>query len=163
MPPAGIVYRPKTDADRPFLLRVFSTTRADEMAIVPWTPEQKAEFLSMQFHAQWTHYERYYPDAEFLVIEKEGVPIGRIYIDRTPGEICLVDITLLPEARGSGLGTQLLREILDEGESTASRVTIHVERFNPAMRLYQRLGFVPIEESGVYYLMRWTPASVPSD
>ncbi len=157
MPPAGIVYRPKTDEDRAFLAQVYASTRADEMAMVPWTPEQKAEFLAMQFDAQWKHYEQYYPDADFLVIERNGEPIGRIYIDRMPEEICLVDIALLPEVRGAGLGTQLVQEILDEAQAAGKRVTIHVEHFNPAMHLYQRLGFVPVEESGVYYLMRWTP------
>lgn len=162
MPPPGIVYRPKTDADRPFLAHVYATTRADEMAIVPWTDEQKAEFLAMQFNAQWSHYEQYYPDADFLVIERDGTPIGRIYIDRLPQEICLVDIALIPEARGSGLGTQLMREILEEGQATGKRVTIHVERFNPAMRLYQRLGFEPVAENGVYYQMRWSPTPGPT-
>jgi GNAT superfamily N-acetyltransferase len=163
MPPPGIVYRPKTDADRPFLRYVYATTRADEMALVQWTPEQKGEFLDMQFNAQWSHYEQYYPDCAFLVIERDGQPIGRIYIDRTPEEICLVDIALLPETRGAGLGTQLVQELLDEAQAAGKRVTIHVEHFNPAMRLYQRLGFQPIEETGVYYLMRWSPASTPAD
>jgi GNAT superfamily N-acetyltransferase len=157
MPPAGIVYRPKTDADRPFLAYVYATTRADELSLVPWTPEQKAEFLEMQFNAQWSHYEQYYPDCAFLVIEREGRPIGRIYIDRLPDEICLVDIALIPEARGTGLGTLLMQEILEEGQATGKRVLIHVERYNPAMRLYTRLGFVPVEESGVYYQMMWSP------
>jgi GNAT superfamily N-acetyltransferase len=158
MPPAGIVYRPKTDADRSFLSYVYATTRADEMAIVQWTPGQKAAFLEMQFNAQWSHYEKHFPDAAFLVIEWDGTPIGRIYIDRGPDEICIVDIALIPEARGTGLGTRLLQEILDEGQAAGKRVAIHVERFNPALRLYQRLGFDAIEENGVYYLMRWTPA-----
>jgi GNAT superfamily N-acetyltransferase len=163
MPPAGIVYRPKTDADRPFLRYVYATTRADEMSLVQWTPEQKAEFLDMQFNAQWSHYEQYYPDCAFLVIERDGYPIGRIYIDRTPEEICLVDIALLPEVRGAGLGRQLVQEILDEAQSVGKRVTIHVEHFNPAMSLYRRLGFQKIDETGVYYLMRWSPVSTPAD
>jgi ribosomal protein S18 acetylase RimI-like enzyme len=163
MPPAGIVYRPKTDADRPFLRYVYATTRAGEMALVQWTPEQQAEFLDMQFNAQWSHYEQYYPDCAFLVIERDGHPIGRIYIDRTPEEICLVDIALLPEVRGAGLGTQLVQEILDEAQAAGKRVTIHVEHFNPAMHLYQRLGFEKIDETGVYYLMRWPAASKPVD
>jgi GNAT superfamily N-acetyltransferase len=158
VPPAGIVYRPKTDADRPFLSYVYATTRADEMSLVPWTPQQKAEFLEMQFNAQWSHYEQYYPDAAFLVIERDGAPIGRIYIDRGADEICLIDIALIPAARGAGLGTQLVQEILDEAQQAGKRVAIHVERFNPAMRLYQRLGFRAVEENGVYYLMRWSPS-----
>ena len=129
------------------------------MGLVPWTPEQKAAFLEMQFNAQWSHYEQYYPQAAFLVIERDGKPIGRIYIDRGTDEICLVDIALIPEARGKGLGRELIEEILDEARQTGKRVAIHVERFNPAMRLYERLGFKAVEENGVYYLMRWSPAA----
>lgn len=157
MPPSGIIYRPKTDADRPFLTYVYASTRAEEMSVVPWTPEQKAEFLEMQFNAQWVHYEQYYPDCAFNVIEREGTAIGRIYIDRLPDEICVVDIALVPEVRRTGLGTLLMQEILAEGQATGKRVVIHVERFNPAMHLYTRLGFVPVDENGVYYRMVWTP------
>ena len=128
------------------------------MALVQWTAQQKAAFLEMQFNAQWSHYEQYYPQAAFLVIEHDGKPIGRIYIDRSTDEICLVDIALIPEARGKGLGRELIQEILDEARQTGKRVAIHVERFNPAMRLYERLGFKAVEENGVYYLMRWSPS-----
>ncbi|MBK7473438.1 MAG: GNAT family N-acetyltransferase [Betaproteobacteria bacterium] len=159
MPPPGLVYRSKTDADRPFLALVYASTRTEELAMVPWTPAQRADFLAMQFNAQWQHYERFYPEAEFLVIEQDGQPIGRLYIDRGPDEICLVDIALVPAARGAGLGTLILREILDEARATHKAVAIHVERFNPALRLYQRLGFQPAGENGVYYLMRWSPAA----
>src|SRR5437868_7135100 len=114
MPPAGIVYRPKTDADRPFLAAVYASTRADELAMVPWTAEEKAAFLEMQFNAQWSHYEQYYPEAAFLVIERHGQPIGRIYLDRRKEEICLVDIALVPAERGAGVGTAIMQEILEE-------------------------------------------------
>lgn len=159
MPPPGICYRPRADADRAFLAHVYATTREEEMALVPWTPAQKAQFLEMQFTAQTVHYDQYYPDCAFLVIEKDGEPIGRIYIDRRPEEICLVDIALLPERRGGGLGTALVREILNEAQSAGKPVTIHVERNNRALRLYERLGFTPVDENGVYYKLRWSPRS----
>src|SRR5947207_962373 len=159
MPPAGITYRPKTHADRPFLSDLYASTRSEEMAMVPWTPEQKAEFLAMQFAAQWSHYEQYYPDADFLVVEAEGRPIGRIYIDRGPDEILLVDIALMPDQRGKGIGRQMMQELLDEAAAAGKNVVIHVERYNPALHLYQRLGFEPVGESGVYYEMRWSSSS----
>lgn len=157
MPPAGIVYRPKTDADRPFLQEVYASTRSEELAMVPWTSEQKAQFLEMQFNAQWSDYENNYPDADFFVIEKGGLRIGRIYVERGPEEICIIDIALLPAARGTGLGTHLMREILDEAQATRRRVTIYVERYNPALRLYRRLGFEPVEEGDIYFKMHWIP------
>lgn len=151
-----IRFRPATDDDIPFLSALYATTREDEMKLVPWTDEEKAAFLKMQFDAQKYHYDRNYPDCEFLVIEKSGESIGRLYIERFPDEICIVDIALMPEHRGSGLGTMLLKEILEEAEQTNRVVSIYVESFNPALRLYQRLGFEHIDTNGVYNKMRWS-------
>ena len=157
MPPADITFRPKTDADRPFLSALYASTREDEMKLVAWTDVQKAEFLAMQFNAQTSHYDAYYPGAQFLVIERRGQPIGRMYIEHRPDEIALIDIALIPQERGAGLGTFLIRELLDEAVQAGKPVGIHVEHFNPALRLYQRLGFDKVDENGVYFKMRWTP------
>jgi GNAT superfamily N-acetyltransferase len=157
MPPEGITFRPQIESDGPFLAALYASTRAGEMAMVPWTDQQKWEFLEMQFRAQSMHYAAHYAGADFLVIERNSQAVGRIYIDRTAEEICLIDIALLPEQRGGGVGTALIRELLEEAEKGGQRVTIHVERFNPALNLYLRLGFQPVEETGVYYLMHWLP------
>jgi ribosomal protein S18 acetylase RimI-like enzyme len=90
------------------------------------------------------------------VIEKDGVSIGRLYVARWEREIRIMDIALLPEHRGAGIGTELLRELQDEARSAGKTLTIHVERFNPALRLYERLGFRQVEDKGVYLLMRWS-------
>jgi ribosomal protein S18 acetylase RimI-like enzyme len=127
------------------------------MAVTSWTDEQKQTFVQWQFDAQTTHYDQYYGEADFLIIEKHGVPIGRLYIDRGPVEIEIVDIALLPQFRGSGLGTRLMREILQEGEERGKPVTIYVENFNPARHLYDRLGFQHVETNGIYHLMKWMP------
>lgn len=127
------------------------------MRLVPWTSEQKSAFLDMQFTAQKLHYEQYYSDCEFLVIEVEGNPIGRLYIDRGDEDIRIIDIALLPEVRGRGIGRVLIGEILEEGQATRKRVSIHVEHDNPARRLYDRLGFQHVDTNGVYHLMEWRP------
>ncbi len=98
-----------------------------------------------------------FTDAAYDIIILDGESIGRLYVDRREDEIRLIDIALLPEHRGGGLGTAILKEILAEGASVRKLVRIHVEQFNPAMRLYERLGFSKIEEQGVYHLMEWTP------
>jgi ribosomal protein S18 acetylase RimI-like enzyme len=156
-PRSAITFRPYSDADIPFLRYLYGTTREDEMQRVPWTDEQKAQFLDMQFTAQKNHYEASYPDCEFLVIEIEGKAIGRLYIDRGEKEIRLTDIALLPEYRGRGIGRMLLEEILEEGRASGRRVTIYVEHYNPARHLYDRLGFRHIETNGVYHFMEWVP------
>lgn len=154
-PRSAITFRPCRDDDVPFLRYVYGTTREDELRLVPWTEGEKDAFLDMQFHAQKTHYENFYPDCEFLVIELEGMPIGRLYIDRGEDDIGIIDIALTPEYRGRGIGRMLLEEILAEARVGGKKVTIYVEHFNPARRLYDRLGFRHIDTNGVYHLMEW--------
>jgi ribosomal protein S18 acetylase RimI-like enzyme len=152
----AITYRPATPADVPFLRYLYGTTREDEIRMVPWSDEQKAQFLDMQFNAQKRHYEEFYPQCEFLVMEADGKAVGRLYIDRRTDDIEIIDIALLPEYRGHGIGGVLLEEILAEGRETKRRVQIYVENFNPARHLYDRLGFRHIDTNGVYHLMQWT-------
>jgi len=141
-----------------FLLRLYATTRADEMAMVTdWSDEQKEWFVRMQFQAQHAWYQEHYGDAQFDVILLEGVPAGRLYVHRRAAEIRLIDISLMPELRGRGIGSILLRELMGEAEAAGKPLTIHVEKYNPAMRLYLRLGFKPIEDRGPYDLMEWRP------
>lgn len=151
----NVTYRLVRDEDRPFLTALYFSTRTEEMMLVPWTPEQKAEFLMMQFNAQTDHYAEQYDPSGFFVIEHDGNPIGRLYRERDGDDIHLIDIALVPQVRGSGLGTILLQEILDEAAAAGLTVSIYVEHFNPAKRLYQRLGFQEVSENGVYHLMRW--------
>jgi ribosomal protein S18 acetylase RimI-like enzyme len=128
------------------------------LALVGWTEEEKADFLRMQFEAQHTYYQQMFPDASFQLILREDTPIGRLYIDRRSDEIRIVDIALLPEHRDRGIGSAIMRDILAEGKAQGLPVRIHVERNNPALRLYRRMGFKKIGETGVYLLMERRPA-----
>jgi GNAT superfamily N-acetyltransferase len=157
---AGLGFRPIADDDLPFLYRVYASTRADELAPVPWSEAQKAAFLTMQFQAQHTEYRRNYPDAAWLVILRAGEPVGRLYLDRGQIEHCVIDIALLPEHRGHGLGEAIMRDLMDEAGRAGKRMSIHVEKFNPAMHLYRRLGFQTVEDKGVYDLMHWSAATI---
>lgn len=154
---AGLTFRRVADADLPFLARVYASTRAEELAVTPWTDAQKAAFLDMQFRAQHADYQANYPDADRLVTARDGEGIGRLYLARWPSQHCIIDIAFLPEHRGKGFGWALLRDLMDEAAAAGKPVIIYVEKYNPAMRLYQRLGFVREEDKGVYDLMRWTP------
>jgi ribosomal protein S18 acetylase RimI-like enzyme len=151
--------RPTEPGDRAFLLQVYASTREEELRLVDWSAEQKAAFVYMQFEAQDSDYRSNYADASFDVIEVDGEPAGRLYVDRRGDEIRIIDITLLPELRGRGIGTALLRELLDEGARVGKRVSIHVERNNPALRFYERLGFVQVEDRGIYLLLEAAPGS----
>lgn len=149
--------RPITDADLPFLEKLYGSTRALEMAVVPWSFEEKQAFLAQQFHAQHVFYQEHFSAAAFDLLLLHGEPAGRLYLDRREDEIRVIDIALLPEHRGKGLGEALMRGVLEEAGSQGKMVRIHVERNNPAMRLYDRLGFRRIEDQGVYHLMEWRP------
>ena len=155
---AGLTFRRITDADLPFLARVYASTRAEELAVTDWPEEQKAAFLESQFRAQHAHYQKYYPKADWLITSRGHEDIGRIYVERWPSQHRIIDIALLPAYRGRGFGEALLRDLMDEAASCGKAVSIHVEKNNPAMRLYRQLGFETEEDKGVYDLMRWTAA-----
>lgn len=143
--------------DREFLLRVYASTRVEELALTDWDEAQKQAFLLQQFEAQHHHYQAHYREAWFDLILLDGEPVGRLYVARWPEEIRIMDIALLPAFRNRGVGGGLLRDLLEKAAATDRRLTIHVERYNPALRLYQRLGFKPVDETGVYLLLAVEP------
>ncbi|MDF1606909.1 GNAT family N-acetyltransferase [Hoeflea sp. YIM 152468] len=153
----GLRFRPVTAGDLGFLAALYASTRTDELALLPWSDAQKTAFLDMQFEAQHSHYLKHYPDALWLVLERAGKPVGRLYLDQWPDEHRIIDIALLPQARGQGMGAALLRDLMDDAAEASKAVGIHVEKANPAMRLYKRLGFETIADKGVYDLLRWQP------
>jgi GNAT superfamily N-acetyltransferase len=157
-----ISLRPVDPVDEEFLYRVYGSTRELELAQLDWSRAQKDAFVRMQFDAQRRYYAEHYAGASFDVIVLDGQPVGRLYVARWPEEIRIVDIALLPEHCGQGIGTTLLNDVLAEGAATGKPVTIHVERFNPALRLYRRMGFTAAEDRGVYLLLRWEPATSAS-
>jgi ribosomal protein S18 acetylase RimI-like enzyme len=153
----AVTLRPATDADYFFMRRLYESTREEEMKQFPFDEDRKKEFLDQQFGAQYQHYQMHYPTCERNIVEKDGQRIGRLWIDEWRDQIRLVDIALMAEWRGSGIGTALLHDVLARGARAGKPVTIHVEGYNPALRLYERLGFVKVDTNGVYYLMKWTP------
>ena len=154
-PTAGTVELRRVDpvADAEFLLAVYAGTRAEELALVPWTPAERDAFLRMQFDAQDRWWREQRPDATFDVILVDGQPAGRLYVDRRADEIRIVDIALLPDHRGMGVGTRLISRVLEEGRAGGRPVSIHVERGNRARVLYERLGFRQLDTTGVYDLL----------
>jgi len=154
-----IQLRPVGEADLPFLLRLYASTRADELARLPWSVEQKRDFVAQQFEFQHRYWQDNYDGAAFDLIVQDGQPIGRLYVARGTQEIRIIDIALMPESRNAGIGTRLISEIFDEADRTGRTVGIHVEQFNPARRLYERLGFVQTIDRGVYLFMERAPRS----
>jgi ribosomal protein S18 acetylase RimI-like enzyme len=125
---------------------------------VAWDDAQKAAFLRQQFDAQDAWWHENYGGATFDVVVVDGEPAGRLYVHRGPSEFRIVDIALLPEYRGGGVGTELLEGLFAEADAAGKSVTIHVERMNPALRWYERLGFQLAEDKGVYLFLERAPA-----
>jgi ribosomal protein S18 acetylase RimI-like enzyme len=141
--------------DEPFLFDVYASSRAEEMALVPWDDEQRRSFLAMQSAAQHSYYREQFPTASYQVILLDDSRVGRLYVLKEKDYINILDITLLPEYRNSGVGSLLLRDILGEASRSRKRVLIYVETFNPSLRLFERLGFKSIAQEGINFLMEW--------
>jgi GNAT superfamily N-acetyltransferase len=143
--------------DESFLRRVYASTRLEGLAPLGWSTEQRVAFLDQQFDAQNYHYQIHYAGAEFQIILLDERPVGRLYVARRPDQILVIDIALLPEYRNAGIGSRLLGSLLDEAAATGKPVRIHVEKLNPALRLYERLGFSIVQDRGVHWSMEWVP------
>jgi ribosomal protein S18 acetylase RimI-like enzyme len=153
----GISLRPIRPDDAAFLYEVYASTRTEELAVVEWDEAHKAALLHMQFTAQHQFYQERYTQTALLIMLRDAVPVGWLSVARWQDEIRMVDIALLPPYRNAGIGTAILRDILAEAALAHKPVRIHVEKCNPALRLYERLGFAPIADKGVYLFMEWSP------
>jgi len=144
--------------DEALLNQIYASTRTEELAQVDWPPEQKEAFLNHQFLAQHDYYLKVYPDAFYWIILKEEQSVGRLYLHHGDTSHRIIDIALLPAFRNQGIGAYILQLIINEAFTQGKSVSIHVEHFNPALHLYQRLGFKHIDTfNSVYYLMECTP------
>ncbi|KQU97870.1 GNAT family N-acetyltransferase [Ensifer sp. T173] len=158
LPVAGMSLRHATSEDFPFLLQLYRSFRAEELAAVPWSIEQKHAFLQQQFLFQHRHYMATFPDTDFLVVEIGGEPAGRVYLDAKKERWLIVDIGVLPQWRRQGHGTTLLAAIQHEATvSDCEAVVLHVEQHNfRAQALYHRLGFRAEENGGSHVQMEWS-------
>jgi len=153
-----ITLRPVTEADDAFIFSCYASTRAQELAQVPWSAEQKEAFVRMQYTAQKQHYAAEAPQASHDLIYVDAVPVGRIFLDRRRDALHILDVTVLPQHRNHGTGSLLLRRLMDEAGKLGKPVTIYVESFNPSLRFFERLGFQKDHEKGFHLLMKWQPA-----
>jgi ribosomal protein S18 acetylase RimI-like enzyme len=153
--------RPVEAADRRFLRILYASTRSEELASTGWPPVDQQAFLAQQFDCQDRYYREHYADAEFLVLERAGCSIGRLYWHATPSALTLMDVSLLPEWRGGRIGTELMQRLTEHADQAGLPIGLHVEPTNPAHRLYQRFGFETVGDNGVYLKMR-RPARQPA-
>jgi len=152
-----ITLRSITDNDLEFLFWVYASTRAEEKELVGWNDEQWEQFIRMQFQLQHTQYMRNYENPSFDIILENGAPVGRLYVNRGPDEYRIIDIALLPEYRRRGICGNLMTSLLREAGKRGLPVSLHVEKNNPILDYYRRLGFRVEADRDVYYFMVRTP------
>ncbi len=154
----AISLRPVGPADEAFLFELYASTRSGELAAVYWTPEQRSAFLSQQFVAQ-SHAYSGYTSPDFRIVAIDGQPAGRLYLDRQADEWRIIDIALLSASRSRGIGSLLLAEVLSDAADADVAVRMHVEKSNPALTLYLKLGFRVVEDRGLHWFMECLPPS----
>jgi ribosomal protein S18 acetylase RimI-like enzyme len=152
------ILSPVSESDEPFLSDLYASTRAAEMALVPWSDEQKRAFLKMQFEAQQAYYRERYPNASFDLIKTHDRPIGRLYLAELTDEIRIIDIAFLPDRFDRNVFVELIEEILQKGEESGKPVRIYLENNDPQTEIFVNLGFQKIEEHGIYFLWQREPA-----
>lgn len=156
--PGAVALRPIAAADGEFLYRLYASTRFAELELTGWDAGQTEAFLRMQFALQHNHYRCSYPAADFDLILIDGLPAGRLYVEHDACRTRIIDIALLPEFRGRGIGGVLLRRVIAAADAARTVVSLHVERNNPVRPFYQSLGFREVELRGIYYYMERPPA-----
>jgi GNAT superfamily N-acetyltransferase len=152
-----ITLRVAVPQDVVFLARLYGDIRRREVSAWGWPAGQQEWFLQMQFDAQKRSYLSSFPDALDRVILLEDVPIGRILTNHEPSSMRLIDIALLEEQRQQGIGTYLLRNLIQECQEQDCPLRLQVAEGNPAMRLYQRVGFEQTGSDAMYITMEWLP------
>jgi len=152
----SVTLRPAQANDEAFLFELYASTRAEEMAAWGWNEVQQQAFLGLQFRGQQAHYAEY-PNTDHNIILEGERPIGRLFLSRLKDEIRLVDIALLPQHRGRGIGAVLIQGLFEEATHAGKAVRLHVEKFNRAQQLYQRLGFHIVGDTQSHYFMEWKP------
>jgi ribosomal protein S18 acetylase RimI-like enzyme len=161
VPPAlanrGISFRPAISRDRAFERALFETARPDAALLAVWPDDLRRSFLDQQFQFQTAHYARAYPHADRLIVSSGAAAIGRLILDRPDAEWTLVDIALVPEWRGRGLGKELITTILNGAGDAGATVVLTVDIHNRARALYERLGFNAFDESFPNLAMEWRP------
>lgn len=166
---SGIKLRPSVPEDEDFLVIVYGSTRQQELAMVPWTAEQKEAFVRSQLTAQLQHYQAEYPNAEYSIILFEDQPVGRVYVDRREAEIRIMDITLLPEHRGKGISSPIIRRLMNEASASRKELSINLDKLSLGQShpVFERFGFKAVagvdDDKSFHVLYVWQPAALSAE
>lgn len=150
-----VAFRRLKPDDESLLMVIYESTRLEELALTGWVQAQREAFVKMQFEAQQLHYDKYYPEGRHLIILLNDEPVGRLYVAETEEDLHVLDITILPPYRGGGIGTPIIELLMRRTAEIDKPLHIYVENYNRSHRLFERLGFVKVGESGCNDLLEW--------
>lgn len=153
----SIAVRPVAPGDEELLLKIYQSSRGDDLRGLGWDEERISEFLEMQYEAQQHFFESEYQRANDEIILLAGEPAGRLIVERREYEIRCIDVALLPEHRNNGVGAFLISKLQDEARRESKPLRLQVIRFSRAVNLFERAGFVRTSETGTHFQMEWTP------
>lgn len=163
-PLGRLTLRAERTGDRSFLYGLFCDLRLPEWETMQLDPALREQLMQHQFRAQTTSYRAQFPKARFDIIELDGTAIGRIVVDRPGDMVHIVDQAIVPTMRNRGIGTAMMRALMDEAAQAGLSVRLKVASSNdPSMRLYLRLGFVPVETAPLYIDMEWCAPATAAD
>ncbi|GAA5526307.1 N-acetyltransferase [Herpetosiphon gulosus] len=155
---APLSLRAATPKDESLLLNLYASTRAAELARVDWDETRKADFIKMQYHAQHAHYMQHYPDGNYQIVLYKAKPVGNWYTFQSLTLMRVLDITILPQFRGRGIGRQLMTQFIAEAKASQRRIRLYVYKENPQVSTwYERLGFQAVGGLSMYTEMEWRP------
>jgi len=146
--------------DQGFLQALHASTRADEVRLWAWDEAQTQAFLAQQFMAQQMGYRHQFGAEHDRIVHVDGTAVGRLFVAPVQGALQVVDIALLPAHRGRGIGTQLLRQVLQTAAGQGQSVRLAVLHGNPARHLYERLGFAVTSQDELYVDLTWGDATL---
>jgi ribosomal protein S18 acetylase RimI-like enzyme len=158
--PSRISLCPSCPGDHDFLMDVYASTRREEMLSWGWNAAQQLGFVRLQFEARRRTYTAAFPAAAENVILCDAAPIGSLIIARSAGEFRLLDISILPEYRNRGVGTMLIENMIAESKQQKLPLRLSVLRGNPAIHVYEKLGFVVTGGDEVYLEMECSLAAL---
>jgi len=149
-----ITLRRAAPADEVFLQRLFRETHTSVRDL----PEPlRGALAAMQYRARALSYASAYPQSEdWILCLDPATPIGRQLIAHHAGSLYLIDLAVLPEYQGQGIGTQILQGCISSAARDGLALRLTVAQGNPAKLLYQRLGFTTHAEDEVNLEMVWS-------
>lgn len=149
--------RPASEADEAFLLELYGHERKADLLLSGLNAPQRQAFVHLQFRARQASYAANFPNAvDSILCVEDGTPAGRVLVDRTPAEIRLVDIAVLPHWQRRGLATQVIQELQEECRSANTAIRLQVLIGSGAERLYEKLGFIGEGEDPLRRQMVWS-------